>query len=328
MIRVEHVSRQFGSITAVRDLSFNVATGETLVLLGTSGCGKTTTLKMLNRLIEPTSGKIYVNGQDILTQSAKQLRRSMGYVIQQTGLFPHYTVEENVGIVPQLLGWQPAKIRERIYHLLERMGLPPAQFARKYPSQLSGGQQQRVGLARALAANPPIILMDEPFGALDPIIRQSIRQEWKTLEELTGKTTILVTHDVIEAVQLADQICLMDQGTVQQMGTPKALLMQPANEFVAQFFARQRFQLELMVHTIADVLPYLPAKPVQPEENHPPVIQPNSSLWELVTQRQEKRGKDLATFGETSILPYFTPEELVGAFSELKRKQSVVHQET
>jgi osmoprotectant transport system ATP-binding protein len=211
-IEARHLSKRYGPHTVVRDVSFELAAGETLVLLGPSGCGKTTLLRMLNRLVEPDEGTVLVNGQDVRTQPAALLRRGMGYVIQQVGLLPHYTVAENVGVVSRLLGHPEAQVAARTEELLTRLHLPPERYAQQYPHQLSGGQQQRVGLARALAADPPIILLDEPFGALDPITRASIRREFRELEELRRKTMVLVTHDVQEAFELADRILLLDAG--------------------------------------------------------------------------------------------------------------------
>ncbi len=261
MIEVRNLKKKFDHAIAVDDLSFKLEAGQTLALIGSSGSGKTTTLRMVNRLIEPDSGQILVNGEDVTHQPLEQMRRRMGYVIQHTGLFPHYTVEENVAIVPTLLKWSPARIRTRVHELLEHTGLPPAEYAAKYPDQLSGGQQQRVGLARALAADPPIILMDEPFGALDPITRIHIRQEVLQLEEFQDKTIILVTHDVEEAFEMADMICLLHDGVVQQIGTPQELLRHPANDFVKHFFAGQQLQLEWTVYTLADVFLQLPEQP-------------------------------------------------------------------
>ncbi|MFN7117353.1 MAG: ABC transporter ATP-binding protein [Saprospiraceae bacterium] len=266
MIEVRHLTKQFGNRTALHDLSFKLEAGQTLALIGSSGSGKTTTLRMINRLIEPDAGQILVNEEDVTHQPLEQMRRRMGYVIQNTGLFPHYTVAENIAIVPNLLQWSPARIRTRVQELLEQMGLPPAEYATKYPDQLSGGQQQRVGLARALAADPPIILMDEPFGALDPITRMHIRQEVLALEEFQDKTIIIVTHDAEEAFAMADMICLLHEGVVQQLDTPQALLRQPANDFVRDFFARQQLQLEWAVFTLEDVFAQLPSQsPGNPE---------------------------------------------------------------
>jgi osmoprotectant transport system ATP-binding protein len=312
MIQVQNVSKTFGNTPAVSNVSFKVAGGETLVLLGTSGSGKTTLLKMLNRLITPDSGTIFFNGQNITGMSPEQLRRSMGYVIQHIGLFPHYTVAENIAVVPQLLGWPAARVYERTRHLLERMGLPPAQFTGKYPHELSGGQQQRVGLARALAANPSVILMDEPFGALDPITRHSIRQEFLQLEELSGKTTILVTHDVQEAFILADRICLMDKGFIQQLGRPRDLLLSPANSFVREFFSQNRFQLELMVTRLADVAPYLPRRTEGPENAR--VFPAGNTLWEVLeASRLDTVDSSLVGIQLPDYVQFAAPEELLKA---------------
>jgi osmoprotectant transport system ATP-binding protein len=248
MIEVKNITKTFGEFTAVDNISFTIQEGETLVLLGRSGCGKTTLLKMINRLIEPGSGEIYINGENICNGAPEQLRRKIGYVFQNTGLFPHYTIAENIAIVPRLLGWDKDKVHQRTLSLLQKLHLT-ADHLSSYPHQLSGGQQQRIGLARALAADPPILLMDEPFGALDPITRVSLQRDFKELDELQRKTIILVTHDVQEAFELGDRICLMDKGRIVQAGKPEELLFHPADEYVKGFFDDQRFQLE--VRTIA-----------------------------------------------------------------------------
>ena len=255
VIRATHLRKTFGAHAVVQDVSFEVAAGETLVLLGPSGCGKTTLLKMLNRLIEPDGGTVEINGRDVLAQRPEALRRGIGYVIQQVGLLPHYTVAENIAVVPRLLCHAPVDVASRTTALLTRLHLPPARYAGQYPHQLSGGQQQRVGLARALAADPPIVLLDEPFGALDPLTRASIRREFRELEELRSKTVVLVTHDVTEAFELADRIMLLDTGRIQQLGTPRELLFQPANDFVRHFFAAERLALQLRTLTLGDVFP-------------------------------------------------------------------------
>ena len=254
VIRATQLRKSFGPHAVVNEVSFEVAAGETLVLLGPSGCGKTTLLKLLNRLIEPDGGTVEINGRDVREQRPEVLRRGMGYVIQQVGLLPHYTVAENIAVVPRLLGHAPAAIAARTAALLTRLHLPAGRFADVLPAQLSGGQQQRVGLARALAADPPIILMDEPFGALDPVTRASIRREFRELEELKTKTVVLVTHDVTEAFELADRIMLLDGGQIQQLGTPRELLFRPANDFVRQFFAAERLALQLRTLTLGEVL--------------------------------------------------------------------------
>lgn len=255
MIQLDHVSKSFhDGKQVVRNVSFKVDKGETMILLGTSGSGKTTTLRMINRLTEPSSGTIYVNGKDITTQQTEILRKNIGYVLQANGLFPHYTVAQNIAIVPELSGWDKKRTHERTISLMEKLHLSVSDHLHAYPQQLSGGQQQRVGLARALAADPPVLLMDEPFGALDPVTRARVRKEFRTLDEINNKTVIIVTHDVQEAFELGTYICLMDKGIVQQVGTPKELLFSPANKFVETFFDEQRFSLELQALKIADVI--------------------------------------------------------------------------
>lgn len=235
MILVHNLTKRFGSQTAVDSISFEVPPGQNLVILGTSGCGKTTTLKMLNRLVEPTEGTIEINSIDIRQQDGPTLRRGIGYVVQESGLFPHYSVRENISVVPRLLGWESNQIHRRVKELLATLRLPDSLLDR-YPSELSGGQRQRVGLARALAVRPPVVLMDEPFGALDPYTRRHIRRELFGLEELQQTTVVLVTHDVQEAIEVADRIMLMDQGRIVQMGTPADFKENPATDFVNDFF--------------------------------------------------------------------------------------------
>jgi osmoprotectant transport system ATP-binding protein len=259
-IRVAHLTKRFGAQVVVDDLSFDVAQGETLVLLGPSGCGKTTLLKTLNRLLEPDGGTIEINGQDVRQQRPEVLRRGIGYVIQQVGLLPHLTVAQNVGVVPGLLGHPAAATAARTTELLNRLHLPAERFAAMLPAQLSGGQQQRVGLARALAADPPVILLDEPFGALDPITRAAVRRDFRELEELRRKTVVLVTHDVQEAFELADRIMLLNNGRIQQLGPPRDLLLNPANDFVRSFFQAEHLALQLRVRTLAEVQPFLPSE--------------------------------------------------------------------
>lgn len=244
MIDVIHITKTFGSHKAVDNISFTVREGENVVFLGTSGCGKTTLLKMINRLVEPDSGEIRIGGLPIAGQQPEALRKKIGYVFQNNGLFPHYTIEENIGIVPRLLGWDKRKIAARTASLLEKLRLAPREYLAAFPHELSGGQQQRVGIARALAAYPPLLLMDEPFGALDPITRAGVRKDFKELDELRSTTIVLVTHDVQEAFQLGDRIFLMDKGSIVQEGTPDQLLFEPAGDYARNFFEDQRFQLE------------------------------------------------------------------------------------
>jgi osmoprotectant transport system ATP-binding protein len=258
MIVADHISKHFNGIEAVKDVSFRVGEGETMVLLGTSGCGKTTTLKMLNRLIEASSGRIEILGKNIAGENPEIFRRSVGYVSQNNGLFPHYTVSENIAVVPKLLNWSATDIREHTHRLLDQLRLSPADFAHKYPSELSGGQQQRVAIARALIANPPVLLLDEPFGALDPVTRASVRKDFAELPVLKQKTIVLVTHDVQEALEMGDHICLMDKGSIVQSGTAADLLFHPANDFVRSFFDQQRFLLELKSILLSEILNVLP----------------------------------------------------------------------
>lgn len=245
---------------AVDDLTFTVAEGETFGLIGTSGSGKTTTLKMINRLIEADNGTIRIDGSDIATRDPVELRKGIGYVIQKSGLFPHYTVAENIGVVPHLLGWPKSSIEQKTRELLTLVGLSPGDYLDRYPLQLSGGQQQRVSLARALAADPAIVLLDEPFGGIDPITRSRIRNEFKELTGKMHKTMVLVTHDVAEAVELCDRMALLDHGRLQQAGTPKELLFQPVNNFVKQFFDNSRFLLELHIISLSELIPLISAE--------------------------------------------------------------------
>ncbi|MEO1051570.1 MAG: ABC transporter ATP-binding protein [Bacteroidota bacterium] len=257
MIEVKNVTKLYAGKAVVDGLSFSIGKGETLVILGTSGSGKTTMLKMINRLIEPSSGQILINGVDNSNVKLEELRRQIGYVIQSIGLFPHYTIEQNIGLIPTLLGWEKDKIQKRVLELIKLLGLDPEMMPRK-PENLSGGQQQRVGIARALAADPPIVLLDEPFGALDPITRHQIQLEFKNLEAILNTTMVLVTHDVVEAITLGDRICLMDEGRIQQIGTAKELIFRPANDFVKHFFNANSLQLALSVLSKKDITPYLP----------------------------------------------------------------------
>ncbi|MXP49199.1 ABC transporter ATP-binding protein [Pantoea sp. Eser] len=245
MIEFNRVSRAFNGKAAVSDLLLTVAEGQFCVLLGTSGSGKSTTLKMINRLVEFDSGEIRFAGESIRQLDARVLRRRMGYAIQSIGLFPHWTVEKNIATVPALLGWSKPQVTQRIEALLTLLNLEP-QLLNRYPHQLSGGQQQRVGVARALAADPEVLLMDEPFGALDPVTRGALQQEMLRIHRLSGRTIVLVTHDIDEALTLADRIVLMDNGEIVQQGKPVELLTQPKNEFVRDFFGRSEMGVRLL----------------------------------------------------------------------------------
>ncbi|MHA6310700.1 MULTISPECIES: ABC transporter ATP-binding protein [Pantoea] len=245
MIEFKGVSRAFNGKAAVSDLSLTVAEGEFCVLLGTSGSGKSTTLKMINRLVEFDSGEIRFAGESIRQLDARDLRRRMGYAIQSIGLFPHWTVQKNIATVPALLGWSKQQVTQRIAALLALLNLDP-QLLNRYPHQLSGGQQQRVGVARALAADPEVLLMDEPFGALDPVTRGALQQEMLRIHRLSGRTIVLVTHDIDEALTLADRLVLMDNGEIVQQGKPAELLTQPKNDFVRDFFGRSEMGVRLL----------------------------------------------------------------------------------
>jgi len=290
VIEVINLTKKFNDVKAVNNVSFTVEEGEILILLGTSGCGKTTTLKMINRLVEPTSGEIIIEGKNVHEQKPENLRKRIGYVIQSIGLFPHYTVEQNVAVVPNLLKWSEEKTESRTRELLELVGLPPDTFAKRKPDELSGGQQQRVGLARALAADPTVVLLDEPFGALDPITRRQIKTEFVNMENLLFKTMILVTHDVFEACELGDKICLMDNGEVRQVGPAKELIFSPKSEFVEKFFQANRFQLELRVLTLNDVLEFIPKS--DEEGNVVKDFSTTTNILEVLEEMSNKHHKE------------------------------------
>ena len=269
MIRLDSVSKRFPDGTiAVTDLSLEVPEGEISVLVGPSGCGKTTTLKMVNRLIEPTSGRIYLDDEDVTGVDPVGLRRRIGYVIQQVGLFPHQTIAGNVGTVPRLLGWSRDRVKARVDELMELVGLEPTTYRHRYPTQLSGGQRQRVGVARALAADPPVLLMDEPFGAIDPVTRMRLQDEFLRLQDTVRKTIVFVTHDIEEAVKMGDRIAILEIGGVlAQYDTPAEVLGNPASDFVADFVGADR------------ALKRLKVTPIEIEGlEHPPTVLPSESL--------------------------------------------------
>lgn len=278
MITLTDVVKKFGNTTAVAGVSFEVKESENIVILGTSGCGKTTTLRMINRLTEVSSGEITLAGKNIYEVPPEELRRNIGYVLQNTGLFPHYTIAENIAIVPRLLKWPEGKIKKRISELLEQIRLPQ-KILSLYPQHLSGGQQQRVGLARALAADPPVLLMDEPFGALDAITRRNITTEFSRLVVLKNKTIVLVTHDISEAFELGDRILLMDKGKIVQQGKPMELLFHPKTQFVSDFFRAQKMQLELNSVNLKDIFNQLENANYI---NTAPYIDENKTLWEAI----------------------------------------------
>jgi osmoprotectant transport system ATP-binding protein len=253
MIEIDRVSKSYGDRRVVDDLSLSVGDGVLCVLLGSSGCGKSTTLRMINRLIPIDSGTIRVGGQDVRQVPAEALRRRIGYAIQSVGLFPHRTVEDNIATVPRLLKWPKQQVRDRVAELLETFRLDPETYRGKYPHQLSGGEQQRVGVARALAADPELLLMDEPFAAVDPITRDALQAELLRIHQATGKTIVFVTHDIEEALRLATMIAIMDKGRIVQFGAPLDILERPGNDFVREFVGHQGLGLKLLsVRKIAD----------------------------------------------------------------------------
>jgi len=271
MIKLEEVTKVYPDGTeAVKGVSFEIPKGEFCVLLGPSGCGKTTTLKMINRLIPVTSGRILIDGKDIAKVDENELRRGIGYAIQEIGLFPHMTVEENIGTVPRLLRWPKEKIQRRVEELLELVGLvPPGEFINKYPAELSGGQRQRVGVARALGADPPILLMDEPFGAIDPITRERLQDEFLRIQEEIKKTIVFVTHDINEAVKMGDRIALMREGRLIQYATPAELLAHPKDDFVRDFVGADRTLKALRLLRVREVM-----------DEQPPSVEASESLAE------------------------------------------------
>ncbi|WP_243077909.1 osmoprotectant ABC transporter ATP-binding protein OsmV [Pantoea sp. MQR6] len=258
MIKLENLTKTFTqkngtTMKAVDNVSLEVPAGEMCVLLGPSGCGKTTTLKMINRLIPATSGKILINGEDTSTQDTTTLRRNIGYVIQQIGLFPNMTIEENITVVPRMLGWDKKRCHERATELMSMVALDPTKFLHRYPREMSGGQQQRIGVIRALAADPPVLLMDEPFGAVDPINREVIQNEFLDMQRQLKKTVMLVSHDIDEALKLGDRIAVFGQGKIVQCASPDELLATPANEFVGSFVGQDRTLKRLLLVQAGDV---------------------------------------------------------------------------
>lgn len=256
MIELKNVTKIYFGQTkpAVANVTFSVPEGNTCVLIGPSGCGKTTIMKMINRLIEPSEGTLLVNGQDVRRMNPVKLRRTIGYVIQQIGLFPHMTIQQNIAVVPRLLGWKRAKITQRSDELIDMVGMDPEQYRDRYPRELSGGQRQRIGVARALAADPPVMLMDEPFGAVDPITRDRLQNEFLRLQNQLHKTIIFVTHDIDEAIKMGDQIVILQEGgNIQQIGSPDEVLSRPANDFVADFVGSDRGLKRLSLVRVADV---------------------------------------------------------------------------
>lgn len=299
---------------AVQNLSFRVKEGETLVLLGTSGCGKSTTLKMINRLEDPDEGVVSVQGQNVLEQDLVELRRKIGYAVQDISLFPHMTVEENIAIVPKLLKWSEGQINERVDHLLTIFRMDPKVVRKRYPKELSGGQQQRVGVARALAADPPILLMDEPFGALDPITREQAQKEFRDLETKIKKTVIFVTHDLFEAVAVGNRIALMDKGRLVEIATPREFIENPPSAFADQFLGQHRFQLSLLTKPIVD---FVEKKAHQEVVSEVKRLDMQSSFFQALNLFRETGQKSLPVFADSRYLGELNKQKLLDKVLDL-----------
>lgn len=298
MITMEHVTKRFAADgpASVDDLSLVVPEGTTTALIGPSGCGKTTTMRMINRLVDPTEGKIIVNDEDVTKVDPVELRRHIGYVIQQVGLFPHMTIAQNIAAVPKLLGWTEAKIKSRTEELLDLVGLDPSEMLKRYPRQLSGGQRQRIGVARALAADPPVLLMDEPFGAIDPIARTRLQDEFRQILRRVRKTVVLVTHDLDEAIRLGDRIAIMKSGKIVQYDTPDAVLSHPADAFVENFVGIDRAIKRLGLFTVNDAMNTTTPRPGAS------TVAPTSSLREALALMVAANSDVLAVVDESGAV--------------------------
>ncbi|AUN42630.1 ABC transporter ATP-binding protein [Tsukamurella tyrosinosolvens] len=276
---------------AVKELTIAIEAGETVAIVGPSGCGKTTTLKMINRLIEPTSGRVLIGGTDVTKADADDLRQGIGYVVQAGGLFPHWTVEKNIGAVPGLLGWDKARTRARVTELLELVGLDPDTFRSRFPKEMSGGQQQRVGVARALAADPPVLLMDEPFGAVDPITRVRLQDQLLAIQEELHKTVVIVTHDVDEAIKLGDRVLILSEGgQIEQFGTPEEILTAPANAFVEEFVGSGATLKHLSLSSVGEIpsAPVVLARPGDPSEEVAARAKEAKLSWVVVVDEDDR----------------------------------------
>jgi osmoprotectant transport system ATP-binding protein len=303
MISLKDVSKRFGSSaeTAVKDLSMDIHEGETVVLVGPSGCGKTTTMKMINRLVEPTSGTITVDGTDVFKQNPVRLRRNIGYVIQSIGLLPHRTIAQNIATVPHLEGWDQKKIDDRIDELMSVFELD-GDLLDRYPSELSGGQRQRVGVARALAADPPVMLMDEPFGAVDPIVRERLQDQFLGIQERLQKTIVFVTHDIDEAIKMADRIAILNRGgVIEQYAPPEEILRTPANDFVKQFVGAERGLKRLALIKVADI-----------DVEEGPVVSPTSTVEEASKVMDSFEQDWAAVVDDGELLGWVSPAQLEG----------------
>ncbi|MBJ7571683.1 choline ABC transporter ATP-binding protein OpuBA [Bacillus halotolerans] len=302
MLTLENVSKTYkGGKKAVNNVNLKIAKGEFICFIGPSGCGKTTTMKMINRLIEPSAGKIFIDGENIMEQDPVELRRKIGYVIQQIGLFPHMTIRQNISLVPKLLKWPEQQRKERARELLKLVDMGP-EYLDRYPHELSGGQQQRIGVLRALAAEPPLILMDEPFGALDPITRDSLQEEFKKLQKTLHKTIVFVTHDMDEAIKLADRIVILKGGEIVQIGTPDDILRNPANEFVEEFIGKER----LIQSSSPDV-----ERVDQIMSTHPVTITADKTLSEAIQLMRQERVDSLLVVDDSHVLLGYVDVEII-----------------
>jgi osmoprotectant transport system ATP-binding protein len=311
-IEFRHVTKHYAGRrqAAVNDLSLSIPAGEICVLVGPSGAGKTTAMKLVNRLIDVSEGEIFIDGRDVTKMNQTELRRGIGYVIQQVGLFPHMTVADNVATVPRLLGWDRARVRTRVHELLELVGLDPDEDGSRYPAQLSGGQRQRVGLARALAADPPVMLMDEPFGALDPITRDRLQNEFLRLHDEIRKTVIFVTHDIDEAIKMGDKIAILREGGVlAQYASPEEILSQPADDFVAQFVGADRALKRLALSRVRD----LELLDSAPDSADGPVLTPDTSLRDALSQILTEDGRPLPVQENGGVRGYVTVQLITRA---------------
>ncbi|MCY8410928.1 choline ABC transporter ATP-binding protein OpuBA [Bacillus spizizenii] len=312
MLKLEQVSKVYkGGKKAVNSIDLDIAKGEFICFIGPSGCGKTTTMKMINRLIEPSAGKIFIDGENIMEQDPEELRRKIGYVIQQIGLFPHMTIQQNISLVPKLLKWPEQHRKERARELLKLVDMGP-EYLDRYPHELSGGQQQRIGVLRALAAEPPLILMDEPFGALDPITRDSLQEEFKKLQKTLHKTIVFVTHDMDEAIKLADRIVILKAGEIVQVGTPDDILRNPADEFVEEFIGKERL-IQLSSPDVERVDQIMNTKPV--------TITADKTLSEAIQLMRQERVDSLLVVDGEHVLQGYVDVEII---DQCRKKANLV----
>ena len=312
MLTLENVSKTYkGGKKAVNNVNLKIAKGEFICFIGPSGCGKTTTMKMINRLIEPSAGKIFMDGENIMEQDPVELRRKIGYVIQQIGLFPHMTIQQNISLVPKLLKWPEQQRKERARELLKLVDMGP-EYLDRYPHELSGGQQQRIGVLRALAAEPPLILMDEPFGALDPITRDSLQEEFKKLQKTLHKTIVFVTHDMDEAIKLADRIVILKAGEIVQIGTPDDILRNPADEFVEEFIGKER----LIQSSSPDV-----ERVDQIMNTQPVMITADKTLSEAIQLMRQERVDSLLVVDDDHVLQGYVDVEII---DQCRKKANLV----